>query len=237
MPSRQGLVDDGALHGPAVLARRFGTKAVMAEPALQLLVRIMVFPAPAARRIGAGSIPETPHQAPCFRKLVAHPGRHHRVAARYGEPRQGIGQRPAEPLGIGDDLARLGRAGGIRQSPHHGRRPLPRNSALAPASLPKDLVQGTVLAGGVRRTQPVPSGEQVRLGLRQCLALVLEDLQRNAGVEFGIVHATALEPGVLVVLDECVIGIAREGEWAESQRVHHRQLQQPEVRLGGCQMG
>ena len=146
MPSRHRLLDDGPLHGPAVVVRRFGTKAVIAEPAFQLLARVMELPAPAAGRIGAGGVPEAAHQLAGLRKLVAHLWRHHRITARHRQPCQGIGQRPSERHRTRNDLACLGCAGGILQPPSDRR---PGLRLRRPAGLPKpeeEPVQGAVHA-------------------------------------------------------------------------------------------
>ena len=191
----------------------------------------MALPAPAAGRIGARGVPEAAHQSPRLRKLVADPGRHHRVAASHGKPCQGIGQRPAEVVHVRNDIACPGRAGGALQPPSD-RRPSRRPRRPVPPSKPaEEPVQGAVHAPGLGGAQPVPCGEQVRCGLRQRLALVAIELQRNAGVELGIVHPAALQTAVLVVLDETVIGVAGEGERAETQRVDGREFQKPEGRL------
>ena len=213
-----------------------GAKTLISEPAFQLPARVMALPAPAAGRIGARGVPEAAHQSPRVRKLVAHPGRHHRVAAGHGKPCQGIGQRPAELVRIRNDIACPGRAGGVLQPPSDRRPSLRLRWPVSPSKLAEEPVQGAVHAPGLS-AQPVPCAEQVRCGLRQRLALVAVELQRNAGVELGIVHPAALQTAVLVVLDETVIGVAGEGEWAETQRVNGREFQKPDGRLRRRQVG
>ena len=61
------------------------------------------------------------------------------------------------------------------------------------------------------------------------MMLVTEDLQREAGVQFRVVHPSALEPAVLVVLDQVVIGVAGKGQRTEAQRIHRRQPHEPQV--------
>ncbi len=85
--------------------------------------------------------------------------------------------------------------------------------------------------------EPVPGGKQIRRRPREGLELVPEELQSQTGVKLGIVHLAASETAVLVVLDKVVIGVAGKGERAQTQGVHHRQLQQVEVRLRRLQMG
>ena len=83
----------------------------------------------------------------------------------------------------------------------------------------------------------MPGREQIRLSPFQGSPLVAENLQRKSGIQFRIVDASSLEPAVLIVLDEVVIGMARKGEWAEAQRIHRRQPQQTQIRLRGRQVG
>ena len=90
-------LDDGLLHGASVVGFRFGAKSLQSEPALQFGVGIVPFPAPAARGIGAGRIPESAHQLPGLRELVAHPGRHHRIAAGDRQPGPAHRQAPSRP--------------------------------------------------------------------------------------------------------------------------------------------
>ena len=45
--------------------------------------------------------------------------------------------------------------------------------------------------------------------------LIAKDIEREAGVELGIVDPPSLELSVLVVLDQVVIGVAWEGERIE----------------------
>ena len=92
VPPSHRLLNDGALHRPSVVRRRFGTKTAEAEPALQFLSGVMPLPAPAAGRIAASRVSKAVHQPSGLRELMADPGRHHRVAAGHGEPRQGVGQ-------------------------------------------------------------------------------------------------------------------------------------------------
>ena len=90
--------------------------------------------------------------------------------------------------------------------------------------------------GARRGGQPVPGGQEFRRSFQQGPALILEGLQSLAGVEFRIVHLSALEPAVLVVLDEVVIRITGKGQWTQQQRVDGRQVQQAEVGPGGPQV-
>ena len=82
----------------------------------------------------------------------------------------------------------------------------------------------------------MPRGEQVGCGLREGLALVAEELQRQTGIELGIVHPAALETSILIVLDEPVVGVAGKHERTEPQRVDSRQPQQPQIGLRRFEM-
>ena len=83
----------------------------------------------------------------------------------------------------------------------------------------------------------MPGREQIRRSPFQGSPLVAENLQRKSGIQFRIVDASSLEPAVLIVLDEVVIGMARKREWTEAQRIHRRQPQQTQFRLRGRQVG
>ena len=61
--------------------------------------------------------------------------------------------------------------------------------------------------------------------------------QRQPCVEFRVVAARPLELAVLVVLDEVMVGVAREGEGTEPERIHRRETQQAEAGLRGAEVG
>ena len=90
-----GLCNDLLLERRAILALRFGSEFREAEPAGQMQPRIILGAAPGAGRIIAGVITEPPHERACLGKGMAHPGRHHRVTARDGDPGKRVGKRPA----------------------------------------------------------------------------------------------------------------------------------------------
>ena len=234
---RHRRLGDGLLHGTPVGSLRFRPEAPEIEPAGEFLAGIVPFPAPGAGRIGAGGVPEPTHQPPGFRELVAHPGRHHRVAPRHRQPCQRVGQRPARPVRFRHDSTAVGRAGGICQPPPYRRERLGIRRAAQAANLGEKIVEGAARALRLGRGQPVPRRQQVRRGFPQRLPLVAEDIQRETGVEFRIVYSPALESAVLVVLDQVMIGIAGKGEGAEPQRIQRREFQQPQVRLRRGQMG
>ena len=97
--------------------------------------------------------PEKPQELAGLWKLMAHPRRHHRRAARYRQPRQGVGQRPAEfSAAICNDPTSLRCASGIVE-PSLDR--LPGLSLRRPNALPKleeQFVQGTVQTQGLGGT-------------------------------------------------------------------------------------
>ena len=125
--SRHRRLDDGLLHGAPVSSWRFRPEISEAEPAGELLAGIVVVPAPAAGGIGAGGIPEPANQPPRLGELIAHPGRHDRVAAGHRQPSQRVGQRPAGIRRLTHSLAGVSGAGGALQparvSPRLPRRP------------------------------------------------------------------------------------------------------------------
>ena len=120
MLSRHGCLDHRLLERLPICVGRLRPEAVVAEPAGQFLCRIMPFPAPVAGRVGAGGVPQPADQSACPGKLVPHPRRHHRVAARHRQPRQGEGQLPALACSVTDDLSGAGPAGGAGQARLNG---------------------------------------------------------------------------------------------------------------------
>ena len=71
----------------------------------------------------------------------------------------------------------------------------------------------------------MPSRQPVRMHTAKLLQLLAQELDGLPGVQFGIVDASAFELSVLVMLDQGVIGVAREGQWIESERVDRWLLQ------------
>ena len=234
--ARHRLLHDGLLQGAPVFVRRFGPKVIEAEPALQRLAGVVPFPAPVASGIGAGGVPEPAHQAACFGELMAHPGRHHRVTSRNRQPCQRVGQSPSVFSRPAQDLPPLSHAGCAQKSPGNSRPGLAVRRSSRIAELREEIVQTAVQDAGLRGGQPVPGREQIRGRLLQGCLLVPEDRQGNPGVQLRVVHALALEPSVLIVLDEAMIGIAGECQRAETQGVQRRQLEEPQVGPGRRQV-
>ncbi len=83
------------LQGAAV---GFGSKVVETEVTLELVARVMSGAAVAAVRLAARCVAQLGNQPSDFRKLMPHPGRQHRVAARDAQPGQCIGQGPVQGL-------------------------------------------------------------------------------------------------------------------------------------------
>ena len=67
--------------------------------------------------------------------------------------------------------------------------------------------------------------------------LVVEDLQHQPGVQLRVVQASLDQGTVLVVLDQVVVGVAGEGEGVQPEGVHRGQIEQPQVGIGGLQVG
>ena len=61
--------------------------------------------------------------------------------------------------------------------------------------------------------------------LTQRLLLVVEDFEREPGVQLGVVDAPPLELSVLIVLDQVVIWVAGKGKGIESEGIDRRQPQ------------
>ena len=100
------------------------------------------------------------------------------------------------PVSIGDRVASLSlrRTGRLAELPEkflHERGPRPRDLACTtnarPRADPRSSFQGS--------------------------PLVAENLQRKSGIQFRIVDASSLEPAVLIILDEVVIGMAWKREY------------------------
>ena len=104
-------LDDRLLHRAAIGAGRLRAEVGEPEPAGKFLGGVVSFPAPAADWIGAGGVPQLANEPPRHRELVAYPGRHDRVSPGDRQPRQDIGQRPAETSRVRHDLADAGQAG------------------------------------------------------------------------------------------------------------------------------
>ena len=83
----------------------------------------------------------------------------------------------------------------------------------------------------------MPGSQQFGRRTAQLLLLVVEDLQGKSGIQFGVVDPPTFELSVLVVLDQVVIGVARECQWIKPERVHRRQPQQSEAGTDSLQIG
>ena len=105
VPPGHCRLDDGLLHGPAVLVRRLRTEVGKAKPTFKLLAGVVSLLAPIAGGIAAGGVPQPVNQLSRLRELVAYPGWHDRVAPGYRQPRQRIGQRPTMAGRVCQDLA------------------------------------------------------------------------------------------------------------------------------------
>ena len=230
---------DGALHGLSrVLVQRLRTEVLEAEPAGELLARVVPFPAPATIGSGAGGIAQLAHQPPRLRELVPHPGRHHRVAPGDRQPRQHIRERPAVGLRVGQDHASPRLAGHTDQPCANRPARLRVGRPQRPAYAGEEGVEARTVP--LRRGEPVPGGDQIRRFLRdmrQRTPLVVEELDSESGVELRIVQAPAFEPAVLIVIDQVVIGIAGKRQGVQPQRIHRRDAQELQIGLRGGQMG
>ena len=222
--SRHGGVDDGPLHRPPFKVHRLGTEVVEPEPALELLARVMALPAPAAGGILAGHVPQPPHQATRLGELVAHPGRHDRIASRHRQPSQGISERPAAS-GFRHHLTGMNVAPGPVQPRADGRARFGVRRTLGAAEFHEEGIQGTVAVLRLWCDEPVPGRQKVGVSFPQGAALVPEHFQRQPGVQLGIVQLAAPDSAVLIMLHEMVMGIAGKGERAETEGVDGRQLE------------
>ncbi len=171
---------DALLQGPAILVHRLRAKAgKRRKPANQLLDRVVALLAPRACGILARRVPEQLDQPPRLRKLVAYPGRHHGIPARHGEPRNRIGERPAIPLRIRQDMAAMRTARITSQQGLDCRRGLLACWPELAAHGDEEGIQSGIRS--VDRRQPVPGGEIVRIrGIErlQGPVLITKHLQR-----------------------------------------------------------
>ena len=68
----------------------------------------------------------------------------------------------------------------------------------------------------------MPSEQQVGTDLAECGTFFFEQRQREPGVVFRIVPPFADQIAILMVLDQAVVRILREGEWTQHERVQGR---------------
>ena len=229
--------DDGFLQRSTVRGRRLGAELLEAEPARELVPGVVPCPAPRAIGRAAGRIAQLPDQPPGTRKPMPYPRRHDGIAACHGEPGQRIGEVPAQGFGIRDGGVDGRAAGLIGQQAADGVLDLERGRTQRTAQAREQRGQARGFRGG--GGEAMPGQHQIRvclLTLPQGRALIAKQIQRQPRVLFGVVHAVPLQRTVLVVLDQVVIGIARECQRVQAQRVYGRQVQQAQVRLCGGEM-
>ena len=232
LPGHRRL-DDRPLHGlSCALVQRLRAEVLEAEPPRELLAGIVTFPTPVAVRVGACGIAQTANDSPRLRKLVADPRWHDRVASGHRQPCQRVRQSPTLTVRSRRNLACVGPTDDSGQ-------PCVNRLARVRIGWPQRTAQAGeegVEAGSISFLggEPVPGGNQIRCfpgDALQCAPLVAEKVQRETGIELGIVQAPAFELSVLVVLHQVVIGVSGKSERIESQRVHRRHAQKPEVGL------
>ena len=154
MPAGHRRLDDRLLHRAPVRARRLGAETLEAEPAGELPPGVVPFPAPRTVRVAAGSVPQPANKPSCLRELVADPGRHDRVAARYREPRESVGEGPALAGCVRHDLGGAGQAGVAHQLALDRCAGLGVGGSRRPAKPREEIVEpGLVFPC---RRQPVP---------------------------------------------------------------------------------
>ena len=72
--------------------------------------------------------------------------------------------------------------------------------------------------------------------LREGVELVGEHLDHQAGIQFGIIHMPGFQASVPVMLDQVVVGVPRESERVEPERVDRRFYELCQPRSQGSQM-
>ena len=114
---------------------------------------------------------------------------------------------------------------------------VPRVSVRGPGRKAQRLEQSIERRNVVTpRHQPVPGEQQVGTGLAECGAFVFEERQREPGVVLRIVSSFADQVAILIVLDQAVVRVLREGEWTQHERVQGRTAEQPEIRCRRAQV-
>lgn len=161
-----------------------------------------------------------------------YPRRYHRATARDGEPCQCIGERPAHALDTREQCVRERRATSPGQPSGDQRLRFFCTRPIVLAQFTEEPIKRRVAVRSVRRAEKVPGTQQIGVCVPKSRALVLKETERNSRIEHRVVPLRAKEPGILIVLDEMVIGVGGEGEWVQTQRVDDRQAQQRQVRAG-----
>ena len=137
------------------------------------------------------------------------------VATRDGDPGDRIGQRPAKTAGAPDDLLRAGRAGLPMETTLETVARLIRSRDRSPANGTENRVEAG--AALFFRHQPVKDERKVRsplVQLRKRRELLVEQFKREARVELRVVP-TAADQTAILVLDQAMVRIPREGERVE----------------------
>ena len=83
----------------------------------------------------------------------------------------------------------------------------------------------------------VVGGQQVGRGPAELSDLVGEDVEGQLAVQQRVVAGLPNQAGVLVVLDQVVIGAARVGQGVEPQGIYDGEPEQTEVGIDGPQVG
>ena len=185
MISGHGRLYDVSLQRPPSLSHRLGPEVVKAEPARQFPADVVSFPAPVAVGIATGVIPQPANQPAGSRKLMTHPGRHHRAAPSHRQPRQRVGKFPALLCRIRHSRPGLGEAGVVRQAPVNGVLSLGGGWPMRTSQRREKPVEPRAV---LRGCEPVPRREQLGSRIAESLLLVVEHLQRKPGVQFGIIQ-------------------------------------------------
>ena len=83
----------------------------------------------------------------------------------------------------------------------------------------------------------VVCGQHVGRGLAELLDLIGEDVEGELAVQQGVVAGLPDQAGVLVVLDQVVVGAARVGQGVEPQGIDDGEPEQIQVGIDGPQVG
>ena len=143
---------------------------------------------PGAVGVVTRNIAQLPDKSPGFGKLVAHPGRHDRIAPGYRQPGQRVGQRPGDFCCLLDDLLAGRHTSFARKQTMQGafgiRFGCWQDIGTTIAHLREKPIQpGNTFVTG---RQPVPGKQQIGRGFlhfTQALFLIAENLQSQFCIE------------------------------------------------------
>ena len=61
------------------------------------------------------------------------------------------------------------------------------------------------------------------------LQLVIKNRECKAGIQFRVVELSLLDSAIFIVFDQTVVGISGKRQWAESQCIYNRKIEQSQI--------